>query len=187
MIIVLAISVPATTSPLKRSCAQCLRIVFGSLIAILFVNHFILLGMVPSCRIASGSMEPTLVAGQRIFVNQTAFWFRRPQRWEIVVFRSPTDGQKILVKRVAGLPGETIEIRGGKVVADGKALQSPVATADYSVGPESPYEASHAYKLADDEYFLLGDNPEISEDSRSWNPPGIPLELIVGSPLFVAP
>ena len=67
------------------------------------------------------------VRGDRLLVDRTAFVFRQPQRWEVVVFRSPTDANQLFVKRIVGLPGETVSIRDGNVWINGKPIPGPTA------------------------------------------------------------
>ena len=133
-------------------------------------------------RVDGPSMETTLVEGQRVVVNSLAyngvFLFHAdpPRRGDLVVFRSTTHPDIRLVKRVVGLPGEVVEIREGVVYADGEPLDGPYATAFR--------EANKQYaKLQEDKYFVMGDNPSQSHDSRFWGP--VPLENMVGKVWFI--
>lgn len=132
--------------------------------------------------VPSGSMRPTLVEGDRIVVDKMAFGLRVPftDRWlvasqgprrgDVVVLSSPEDG-KTLVKRVMGLPGETIAVRGGRVYVDGTSVEERASEVpnwlDY--GPIT---------LADDEYLVLGDNRGNSHDGRAFGP--VRRETILG-------
>src|SRR5262249_3271748 len=73
----------------------------------------------PNCGADNPAEEGADHAGDRVLVDQTAYWWRQPGRWEMVVFRAPDETNELCVKRVVGVPGETIEIRGGEVFADG--------------------------------------------------------------------
>jgi signal peptidase I len=123
-------------------------------------------------------MLPTLAPGQRLIVDRTAFCLAVPKRWQIVVFRCPEDASTYCVKRIVGLPGETVEIRGGRLWIDGQG--ATVGGPPYSF---APIGQPAQYQLADDEYFLLGDNPADSDDSRVWRPAGIRHKSFIGSPL----
>ena len=140
--------------------------------------------------IPSGSMMPTLDIGDRIVVDKLAYDLHGVGRGDIVVFsRPPAEncaGPPVsdLVKRVIGLPGETISLSGnGYVLIDGKRLDEtwlPKSQQGTTYpGPSgSPYSLSHPYKIPANHYFMMGDNRGDSCDSRYWGP--IPKSLIVG-------
>jgi signal peptidase I len=118
--------------------------------------------------IPSGSMETTLDIGDRIVVNKVIYNFRSPKRFEIIVFRAvPAMGEekKDLIKRIIGLPGETLEIKDGLPSINGKPVEYPAGmietmNQDYAnVGP---------IDIPADSYFVMGDNRPASADSRYW-------------------
>ncbi|MFH1684438.1 MAG: signal peptidase I [Candidatus Margulisiibacteriota bacterium] len=128
--------------------------------------------------IPSSSMEPTLDIQDRIVVNKVAYYFRAPNRQEIVVFRQVAQEgipKRDLIKRVMGLPGEILKIRGGVVyINDQKIEETHPMNSDYSdFGP---------IKIPPDAYFVLGDNRPASADSRYWG--FLPKENLVG-PAFI--
>jgi len=112
------------------------------------------------------SMEPNLHDGQRLLLNKAVFYFSEPRRGEIIVFHHPRDPHGIPpIKRVIGLPGETVEIREGRVYVNGLVINEPYITdpPEYDMG-EITVPAGH--------YFVLGDNRNRSEDSHSeWTVP----------------
>jgi signal peptidase I len=138
--------------------------------------------------IPSESMQPTLQVGDRILVNKLSYHLHGVGRTDMVVFARPPLEQcgglpvKDLVKRVVGLPGETISINTtGGVDINGKPLSQPWLAAGTFTQPgpgAAPYSLSHPYKIPSDHYFLMGDNRGQSCDSRYWGP--IPRSLIVG-------
>jgi len=139
--------------------------------------------------IPSGSMEPTLQVGDRILVNKLSYHLHGVGRGDIVVFSRPPaencGGPEVndLVKRVVGLPGETLSLSGGHVYVDGRALdESWLPASAQGVTRPGPggtlYSLQHAYKVPADDYFVMGDNRTDSCDSRYWGP--IPKSLIVG-------
>ena len=139
--------------------------------------------------IPSGSMEPTLQVGDRILVNKLSYHLHGVGRGDIVVFSRPPaencGGPEVndLVKRVVGLPGETLSLSGGDVYVDGRRLdESWLPASEQGVtrpGPSgTPYSLQHAYRVPANDYFVMGDNRTDSCDSRFWGP--ISRSLIVG-------
>jgi signal peptidase I len=146
--------------------------------------------VVQSYFIPSSSMEPTLRVGDRILVNKLSYVFHGVDRGDIVVFSRPPHencgGTPVpdLVKRVIGLPGETISLSGhGRVVIDGKVLHETWLPASEQgmtyPGPSgTSYDLDHPYKIPPNDYYVMGDNRGDSCDSRYWGP--ISKSLIVG-------
>ncbi|MGP0032400.1 MAG: signal peptidase I [Acidimicrobiales bacterium] len=139
--------------------------------------------------IPSGSMEPTLMVGDRIVVDKLSYHLHGVGRSDIVVFSRPPDehcaGPPVadLVKRVIGLPGETISLSGGKVSINGRVLAEPwlPASAQDSTTPGpslAPYSLHRPFKVPAGDVFVMGDNRVDSCDSRYWGP--IPESTIVG-------
>lgn len=130
---------------------------------------------------ADGPLEDELplLAGDRVLVDHTAFWLRPPERWQVVAFRLPGNAGTTAVKRIVGLPGETVELRDGEVVINGGVVAKPFPL-DYENLADG-----RQWKLADDEYFLLGDNSRLSVDGRHWGTHGVPAEFLVGRPIVV--
>ncbi len=150
--------------------------------------------VVQSFYIPSGSMLPTLQIGDRIIVNKLAYKFGNPQRGDIVVFaRPPLENQNYpdLVKRIVGLPGETISSQGGQLYIDGKLLKEPwlpPGPQDYTGAlqendPHPQFDLPGPVKIPPGEYYVMGDNRTNSQDSRFFGP--IPKSLIVGKAVAV--
>lgn len=118
--------------------------------------------------VSGASMEPTLDRGEYLVIDELTYRFEEPHRGDVVIFRYPLDPDIFFVKRVVGLPGETVEIRDGEVLIrkDGGtvALSEPYVRADQRT------RESSLVVLENDEYFVLGDNREESTDSRIWGP-----------------
>jgi len=141
--------------------------------------------------IPSGSMEKTLLVGDHLIMSRIGYdagipftnWhvplWRNPQRGQIVIFRSlvPPDSQDI-IKRVIGLPGETVDIRNGAVWINGKKLEET-----YTTGPTERFEVQMPYTVPASCYFVLGDNRGNSYDSRFEG--CIPRNKIIGVPVFI--
>ena len=105
------------------------------------------------------SMQPTLLAGQRLIVIKPAYNFREPERGEIIIVRPPTDPNREFVKRLIGLPGDIIEVKGGTVYVNQVPLEEPYIK-------EKPRYTLAPVKIPEDNYFVLGDNRSNSSDSH---------------------
>ena len=137
--------------------------------------------VVATFSIPSGSMEPTLQINDRILVDKLSYDLHGIGRSDVVVFATPPDehcaGPPVanLVKRVIGLPGETISLSGGQVFIDGKLLAEPWLPTqtqhDTIPGPSlKPYSLQQPYKIPAGDVFVMGDNRTFSCDSRYWGP-----------------
>ena len=116
------------------------------------------------------SMDPTFLNDDYLIVDEISYRLREPERGEVIIFRFPKDRTQFFIKRIIGLPGETVKISEGKiVVSNGKSLTLDEST--YLVRtPLSTLGANTEVVLGDDEYYVLGDNRDASSDSRSWGP-----------------
>lgn len=150
--------------------------------------------VVQSFYIPSGSMLPTLQVGDRIIVDKLSYRFHDPHRGDIVVFaRPPLEDQAYadLVKRVIGLPGETVSSQNGQVYINGKQLHEPwlpSGTQSYTgalAGGDShpEFDLPGPVKIPPGDYYVMGDNRRDSEDSRFFGP--IARSLIVGRAVAV--
>ena len=123
------------------------------------------------------SMETTLKDQDKIIINKFAYKFSKPERFDIVVFKQTNKEHSYFnIKRIIGLPGETVQIENGKIYIGGKILEEPMVTeAIHNSGL-----AAEEMKLDDNEYFVLGDNRNNSEDSRFANIGNILIDDIIG-------
>jgi signal peptidase I len=122
------------------------------------------------------SMEPSFFQGQRVMVFKAAYWFGDPQRGDVVIFKTPNGSDEEWIKRVIGLPGDTIEIIHGVVYVNGIKLDEPYV--------QRPFSYSLPNKVVPpDNYFVLGDNRNISNDSHmGWF---MPRENLIGKAWLV--
>ena len=180
---------------MSRLAREILEAVMLALIVLVLVQ-----GTVRNFKVEGSSMHPTLEGGQYLVVDQVSyfkldmerlarilpFWqaqegqskfaFDPPNRGEVIVFRYPEDPTKDFVKRVVGVPGETVEVRSGTVFVDGVALSEPyLERADRS--------DARQIILGPKEYYVIGDNRSNSNDSRAWGV--VPEDNIVGRVLLV--
>ena len=126
-------------------------------------------------RQGSSSMEPTIKRGEVIIVDSDAYSRSAPNRWDVVVFDSPLGGGGLWASRVVGLPGETLDIRSGKIVVDGREESMPMRLTIGSYilpksGPTSgaPDPVALPFKIPSGSFFVLGDNISNALDSRYW-------------------
>jgi signal peptidase I len=127
--------------------------------------------------VSGNSMVPNFESGDYLFVDELSFRLRDPQRGEVVVFKSPTNASDRYIKRIIGLPGETVEIFEGKIVITNKEnTQWILDESTYLDGTTTP--GMTKISLKENEYFVLGDNRKFSSDSRVWGV--LPRENIVG-------
>lgn len=150
-----------------------------ALILALIIRTFV----VQAFKIPSGSMEPTLKIGDHLLVSKFIYgilnpfsgevWVTlgEPQRYDVVVFRYPRNPSQDYIKRIIGLPGETVEIRDKRVYIDGQPLDDPRAVfRDEEIMPPSrqPRDNFGPVTVGPDELFTMGDNRDNSHDSRFW-------------------
>ncbi len=126
-------------------------------------------------RVDGFSMRPTLQDGEYILVNKLAYKTGEPQRGDIVVFVFPINPQEDLIKRVIGLPGESVSIHNGQVTVNGVALTEP-----YIAGPPS-YDGD--WVVQEGQLFVLGDNRNDSRDSHQWGL--LPIENVIGRAVLI--
>lgn len=121
-------------------------------------------------QVEGSSMEPGFHSGEFLLIEKLSYRFRGPQRGEVIVFKYPKRPTVDYIKRIIGLPGETVRIQDGTVLISGEPLSEPYLDANeqtvVSNNPQVPYEIT----LDRREYFVMGDNRTRSSDSREWGP-----------------
>ena len=146
---------------------ESLESIIPAVIIVLLINAF----LAQATRVEGQSMEPSLHDNQRLIIEKVSYRLRPPERGEIVVLQIEGRQSAPLIKRVIGLPGETVEIHDGKVYVNGKALEEPyLSYMTYGSMPPREVPAEHV--------FLLGDNRSASNDSRFFGM--VPFDQIVG-------
>jgi signal peptidase I len=126
-------------------------------------------------RVDGFSMEPTLQSGEFVIVNKLAYQLGEPRYGDVIVFQYPRDPDQEYIKRVIGLPGDSVRITNGSVIVNGETIDEPYIAAqpNYNSVWEVPQES----------IFVLGDNRNRSSDSHNWGP--VPLDNIIGKALLI--
>ncbi len=151
---------------LFRAVREISETVIPAVVIALFINLF----LAQATQVLGQSMEPTLQSSQRVVIEKVTYRFHGPRRGDIVVVNSEAQSD-MLIKRVIGLPGETIEVKDGRVYINGDLLEEP-----WTVKPSRGHYGPQAIPPL--HVFLLGDNRGASNDSRSLG--AVPIEDIVG-------
>lgn len=145
-------------------------------VAFVLKNYVIINANVPT-----GSMENTIMPGDNLLGFRLAYLIDEPERGDVIFFHFPDDETQKYVKRIVGLPGETITILDGKIyINDSKdPLEEPYLKEEWTRGT-GPY----VFEIPEDSYLCLGDNRNRSADAREWNNPYVREEKIIGKAVF---
>ncbi len=136
--------------------------VFAAAFALsIVVTRFVVI----NAEVPTESMEHLIEPGDRLFGFRLAYTFDGPKRYDVIIFRYPVDEKQNFIKRVIGLPGETVEIRDAKIYIDGS--QTPLKE-DYLPEKWVADNDGYVFEVPEDCYFVLGDNRNISLDARFW-------------------
>lgn len=144
------------------------------IVAFLFTRFIIVNAQVPS-----GSMENTILTGDRLIGFRLAYLFHEPERGDIVIFKYPDDESQNFVKRVIGIPGDVIQISNGHVYVNGEQLEE-----NYLREPMNNDGEELTYVVPADSYFMLGDNRNNSKDSRYWTNTFVSKDKIIAKVSF---
>jgi signal peptidase I len=166
---------PATNAPHKKSFfRETLGYIITALIIVIPVRTFIAQPFI----VNGASMDSTFHDGEYLIVDELSYRFSEPLRGDVIVFRYPLDPKKYFIKRIIGLPHETVKVSGDKIT---------IINSDHPEGftVSEPYTHSQTIgslstTLREDEYFVMGDNRVVSLDSRSWG--ALPEKDIIGKP-----
>ena len=151
------------------------KLIFITVILAVIVTQLIIV----NASIPTSSMENTIMANDRIIAFRLSYLFRNPERFDIIIFRFPDDQSELYVKRIVGLPGETVNIREGRVYIN----DSDIPLRDDFVSGDITGNYGPFY-VPEESYFVLGDLRENSEDSRFWTNPFVHQDSILGRAVF---
>jgi len=159
---------PSRGRGIVRLVRELLETILPALLIALLINVFV--GQ--ATRVEGQSMEPNLHSEQRLVVEKLSYRLHGPQRFDIVVLKLPSQGEELLIKRVIGLPGETVEIRDGQVYVDGNLLAEPFTDQSTHPGRNSKFTVPPLH------IYVMGDNRDRSNDSRSFG--SVPIDDVIG-------
>ena len=153
-----------------------IKIVVSAALIAFVLNTFI----IANSEVPSGSMENTIMTGDRVIGSRLSYHFEDPKRGDIAIFRFPDNEKIYYVKRIIGLPGETVDIVDGKVYINGsdEPLDEP-----YIREPMIPEEPMH-FEVPENCYFMMGDNRNYSMDARRWENTYVKRDKIIAKVLF---
>ncbi len=151
---------------------------FQSLIIAAVLAFLIITFVAQSFVVEGQSMEPTLSSRERLFVNKFIYRIQKPERGDIIVFSPRYDSGKKYIKRIVGLPGETIEIKEGKTFIDGQPVEE-----DYL--NQRMFGVHEKVEVPEDHYFVMGDNRNNSTDSRDGRVGFVDMDSIDGRAFWV--
>ena len=177
-------------SAVKEVLSWVLTITFAVVAALFLTNYVIINANIPS-----GSMENTIMENDRLFGNRLAYFRKKPERGDIIIFefvnnmtesdleKSIEEGEKPenYIKRVIGLPGETIEIKDAKIYING--AKEPLKE-DYLKEQWTMSTGPYTFEVPKDSYLVLGDNRNNSSDARFWIDPYVAEDKILGKAVF---
>ena len=155
---------------------QWVLVIIGAVILAFLIDTFVIV----NAQIPSGSMENTIMTGDRVFGNRLAYKFSDPKRFDIIIFKYPDDESQLFIKRIIGLPGETVEIHDGNIYINGS--DTPLEDVDI----KEPMEGSFGpYTVPEGCYFVMGDNRNNSRDSRYWENTFVSEDEILGKAVLL--
>lgn len=160
----------------KEEIISWIKIIITAALIAFVLNTFI----IANSRVPTGSMENTIMTRDRVIGSRLSYKFAEPERGDIIIFRYPDDEDLLYVKRIIGLPGETVDIREGKVYLNGSdtPMDEP-----YIREPMIPEEPAH-FEVPAESYFMMGDNRNYSADARRWDNTYLHEDKIVAKVLF---
>lgn len=151
------------------------KIVFIAVVIALILNKFVIANAI----IPSGSMETTIMTGDRVIGLRVSYLLSEPERGDIVIFKYPDDESKLYIKRIIGLPGDKVEIIDGLVYINDS--EEPLDESYLTVAPKGDFGP---YQVPEESYFMLGDNRNVSKDSRYWDNTFVKEDKIVAKAYF---
>jgi signal peptidase I len=162
----------------KSSIKEIVRFIVIAAIVVTGIRTFIAQPFI----VNGASMDPTFDTGEYLIVDQVSYYFESPHRGQVVIFKYPKDPKTFFIKRVIGLPGETLHVSKGVVTIFNNENPDGIKLDEPYIAQYHRLDDNFKVTLGKTEYFVMGDNRAQSSDSRSWGP--LDRELIVGRPIL---
>ena len=151
------------TNQNKKTFFEIIRFAIITLIIVIPIRAYVAQPFI----VNGASMSPTFNTGEYLIVDELSYYFTKPARGEVVVFRYPNDPSKFFIKRIIGLPGESVILNNDEIAI---MQNDDVIVLDESyIEHNQPYDPVRV-DLSEEEYFVMGDNRDVSSDSRIWGP-----------------
>lgn len=145
-------------------------------VALTILIFLVIRFVIQSYHVEGPSMQTTLTSDNFVVVNKVSYLFRAPERGDVIVFHYPLDTTRDFIKRVIGLPGDTIKVDSTRIWVNGVQLTEPYV--------QTPFNGLAAeWKIPANQYFVMGDNRPVSDDSRNWG--CVPKDFIIGKAVVV--
>ena len=160
---------------LRKEIISWVKVIVFAVLAAYLINNFVLV----NAAVPTGSMENTIMSGDRIVAFRLSYMFSEPDRFDIIVHKFPDDGETLFIKRIIGLPGDVVEIIDGRVFLNGDSepLDEPFVRG-------VPHGNSGPFTIPENSYFVMGDNRNSSSDSREWVNRFVHRDQILGRAVF---
>lgn len=150
-----------TAEEIKTEILSWIKLILIILICTFLLRRYVIV----NAEVPSSSMENLIEPGDRLVGFRMAYLKEEPKRFDVIIFRYPVDESQSFIKRVIGLPGETVEIREGRIYIDGASepLEEDYLKEEWTVNNDG-----YVFQVPDDSYLVLGDNRNVSLDARYW-------------------
>lgn len=165
---------------IKKEIFSWIKIIVAAVVIAFFINNVIII----NANVPSGSMEKTIMTGDRMIGLRTSYWFSDPQRGDIVIFKNPDNEEETFVKRLIGMPGDKVVIKDAKIyINDSRPLKEDYLPEEWirANGSDGVLE----YKVPKESYFMLGDNRNVSRDARFWTNTYVRRDQVIAEAKFV--
>src|SRR3989344_702009 len=172
--------IPSVKSDILAFAWETMKVVVISLAIILPIRYY----LVQPFFVKGASMEPNFEDGDYLLVDEISYRFSMPERGDVVIFRYPLDRSQFFIKRIIGLPDETVEIKDNTVIIYNKDKPEGFVLDESYLGPDQKTLGNSVTKIDDNEYFVLGDNRLQSSDSRRW---GLVNKSLITGKAFLRP
>ena len=166
---------PGAVERKKGGFGETVRFIIVSLVIVFGVRYFIAQPFI----VSGESMVPTFENGEYLIVDELSYRFREPARDDVIIMRYPLDPKKYFIKRIIGLPGETLAFDGTQITVTSANDKNPIVLDEPFI--QNQKDTYLTVLLKENEYFVLGHNRPASSDSRVWGP--LPRKDIIGSPI----